>query len=102
MDIEPLCEHPPVVAQADRRVQHPGQRLLGGRGKSEGVRAGAIGVIAGAATGAGIMILIMIIIKLYCHYLGRILYSLGPEPPDMFELILRRHLLVFPSCPMPT
>ena len=62
MDIEPLCEHPPVVAQADRRVQHPGQRLLGGRGKSEGVRTGAIGVIAGAATGAGIMILIIIII----------------------------------------
>ena len=29
VDVEPLCQHPPVVADGDRGVQHPGEGLLG-------------------------------------------------------------------------
>ena len=51
VDIEPLGQHPPVVAEADRGVQHPAERLLGGTRQTEGEGA-AVGLSAGASAGA--------------------------------------------------
>ena len=52
VDIEPLGQHPPVIAERDRSVQHPGERLLGLTGQSEG-HVTAVGLVTGAPAGAG-------------------------------------------------
>ena len=52
VDVESLGQHPPVIAQGHRGVQHPGQRLLGLTWKTE--RGGAsVGVVTGTSAGAG-------------------------------------------------
>ena len=51
VDVEPLSQHPPVVAERDGGVQHPAESLLGLTGQTEGER-GAVGLVAGAAAGA--------------------------------------------------
>ena len=51
VNVEPLRQHPPVVAEGDRGVQHPAERLLGHGRQAEGEGA-AVGLGAGAAAGA--------------------------------------------------
>ena len=50
VNIEPLRQHPPVVAEGDWGVQHPAERLLGGTRQTEGEGA-AVGLSAGASAG---------------------------------------------------
>ena len=51
VNVQPLRQHPPVVAEGDGGVQHPAERLLGLTGEGEGEEA-AVGLVTGAATGA--------------------------------------------------
>ena len=51
VNIEPLRQHPPVVAEGDGGVQHPAERLLGLTGEAEGEGA-AVGLVTGAAARA--------------------------------------------------
>ena len=51
VDVEPLGQHPPVVAEGHGGVQHPAERLLGLTRQAEGEGA-AVGLRAGAPAGA--------------------------------------------------